>query len=181
MAGSSATIVAGLTAAALTTVGFLALQASATAPTGPAEPRAQAAAARKASPGRTRSLALPASSGVGERVVYALDDDRVWLVGPGGRVERTFTVAPGTVDPVPGSYAVTSRSSTATGTDGVPVEHVVRFTDVGDVVVGFSATTDGSIPVPDPETRTGGIRETPADGEAMWRFATIGQRIVVVR
>ncbi|MER5717350.1 hypothetical protein [Streptomyces sp. NPDC002132] len=180
MAGSSATIVAGLTAAALTTVGFLALRASATAPAGPAEPRAQAAAA-KAAPGRTRSLALPASSGVGERVVYALDDDRVWLVGPDGRVERTFAVAPGTVDPVPGSYAVTSRSSTATGTDGVPVEHVVRFTDVGDVVIGFSATTDGSMPVPDPETRTGGIRETPADGEAMWRFATIGQRIVVVR
>ncbi|MFF3739648.1 hypothetical protein [Streptomyces sp. NPDC002566] len=180
MAGSSATIVAGLTAAALTTVGFLALRASATAPAGPAEPRAQAAAA-EAAPGRTRSLALPASSGVGERVVYALDDDRVWLVGPDGRVERTFAVSPGTVDPVPGSYAVTSRSSTATGTDGVPVEHVVRFTDVGDVVVGFSATTDGSMPVPDPETRTGGIREAPADGEAMWRFATIGQRIVVVR
>ncbi|MFF3845209.1 hypothetical protein [Streptomyces sp. NPDC002328] len=182
MSGSSATIVAGLTAAALATVGLLALQAAATVPPELAEPRADAAvAARKVPRARTGSTALPSSSGAGERVVYALDEDRVWLVGPSGRVERTFPVSPGTVDPAPGAYAVTSRSSAATGTDGAPVEHVVRFTHVGDVVIGFSSTLDGSAPVPDPEVQTGGIREGRADGEAMWRFATIGQRIVVVR
>jgi hypothetical protein len=105
----------------------------------------------------------------------------VWLVSAGNRVENTFKVMPGSVDPRPGSYAVTSRSNAVTGTDGVPVEHVVRFASVGGVVIGFSAAVDGSSPRPDPEIKTGGIRESRADGDAMWMFATIGQKVVVIR
>ncbi|MEU0741042.1 hypothetical protein [Streptomyces sp. NPDC006134] len=186
MASSSAGIVAGLTAAALATVGVLAYQASATVPADLGKPRSAAAPAP--GPGATGAprderdpTALPADSGQGERVVYALGADRVWLVGADNRVQRTFEVAPSSVDPAPGSYAVTSRSKSVTGSDGVPVEHVVRFTSVDGVVVGFSAAVDGSMPSPDPAVRTGGIRETRADGDAMWQFATIGQRVVVVR
>jgi hypothetical protein len=29
--------------------------------------------------------------------------------------------------------------------------------------------------------KTGGIRESRTDGEAMWMFATIGQKVVVIR
>lgn len=112
--------------------------------------------------------------------MYSLGDDRVWLVGSDGAVERTFEVAPGSVDPLPGSYAAISRSGAVTGTDGTPIEHVVRFTTVKDVTIGFSAALDGSMPEPDPAVRTGGIRESVADGDAMWDFATIGQGIVVV-
>ncbi|MFE9772449.1 hypothetical protein ACFYOV_12380 [Streptomyces sp. NPDC005931] len=182
MAGSSSGIVAGLTAAALATVGFLAFQASATAPAEPAGTRAptsQAAAdVPRAEPG---SPTLPDRSGRGARVVYSLGGDRVWLVRADGTVGRTFAVSPSTVDPAPGTYRVTSRSKSVTGSDGVPVEHVVRFTSTKGVVIGFSAAVDGSMPERDPAVRTGGIRQTRADGAAMWRFATIDRRVVVVR
>jgi hypothetical protein len=39
---------------------------------------------------------------------------------------------------------------------------------------------DGSTPEPDPTTRTGGIREARKDGKAMWQFAGIGTKVVVV-
>jgi len=175
--------VAGLTAAALATVGFLAYQASANAPQrlgteGP--PSATPVSASKL-PDVRRPGALPADSGAGRRVVYSLADDRVWLVGADNRAHRSFTVTPGTVDPVPGSYQVTSRSNSITGTDGAPIEHVVRFTGVDGVAIGFSAAVDGPPPQADPEVRTGGIRETRTDGDAMWEFAMIGEKVVVVR
>ncbi|WP_439946311.1 hypothetical protein [Streptomyces sp. BBFR109] len=190
MARSSAGWVAGLTAAALVTVGFLAYRAQSTVPEdliGRPGPSATPAASTAKAPRDSRHpTALPANSGTGERVVYSVDDDRVWLVSAGGTVENTFQVTPGSVDPAPGTYTVTSRSKAVTGTDGVPVEHVVRFADVQGVVVGFSAAVDQSTPQDgdtgaDTSVKTGGIRESRADGEAMWMFATIGQKVVVIR
>ncbi|GAB2722589.1 hypothetical protein [Streptomyces bullii] len=184
MAASSSGIVAGLTVAALATVGFLAYQASATVPADLGSPRtvgSPAAGASEAPRNAKGPTAVPAGSGKGERVVYSLGGDRVWLVGGGGKVKHTFRVYPSAVDPAPGSYAVTSRSKAVTGSDGTPVEHVVRFTSVEGVAIGFSAAVDGSTPAPDPRVRTGGIRETREDGEAMWMFATIGRKVVVVR
>ncbi|MGW5210787.1 hypothetical protein ACWEQO_06080 [Streptomyces sp. NPDC004051] len=194
MAGSSSAIVAGLTSAALATVAFLGHQAASSASAHPHAARAST------SPGVVRAdrgadapdgadgtqhtgtlTAPPRGSGRGTRVVYALDTDRVWLVDRSGKVRRTFTVEPGTVDPEPGTYRVTSRSGKVTGSDGVPVEHVVRFADNDGTVIGFSAAVDGSTPRLDPKVRTGGVRETRADGMAMWKFATIGRKVVVVR
>ncbi|MER7520132.1 L,D-transpeptidase [Streptomyces sp. NPDC126499] len=179
---------AGLTAAALAAVAFLAYQASAVAPP-PAElaatprtPEAAPSAPATGTPKQPRKdpLALPANSGTGERVVYGLADRRVWLVDEQGRVTHTFSVMPSTVSPPPGTYAVTSRSGAVRGSDGVQIEHVVRFATVQDVSIGFSAAVDGSTPSPDPSRKTGGIRMKRADGEAMWRFAVIGEKVVVV-
>ncbi|MEU6377594.1 hypothetical protein [Streptomyces sp. NPDC046909] len=184
MPSPSAGIVTGLTTAALVAVGVLAYQASATVPAslGTSHKTSDAAAAASKAPRDTKHPgALPAGSGKGERVVYSVDDDRVWLVGPGNKVQRTFEVTPGTVDPTPGSYYVTSRSNSVTGTDGTPIEHVVRFTSVDGVTIGFSAAVAGSLPQNDPTTKTGGIRESRKDGEAMWDFATIGQKVIVIR
>ncbi|MET9831309.1 hypothetical protein ABZ078_18850 [Streptomyces sp. NPDC006385] len=183
MASSSSGFVAALTAAALATVGFLAYQASATVPAGLGKPRTSSSpdvSTSKASRDRKDPAALPAGSGTGVRVVYSVDDDRVWLVGEGDEVKRTFRVTPGSVDPAPGVYTVTSRSNTVTGTDGTPVEHVVRFTTVEGITIGFSAAVDGSMPPPDPAVRTGGIRESREDGAAMWEFATIGRTVAVI-
>lgn len=196
MAGSSGrsagAFVAGLTALAFAVVGFLAYQAAAaqddgtTGRTGSA-PGPRAAATATPSPDASaearaqRERALPEESGTGERVVYSLSRNRVWLVGANERVSRTYRVWPGTVDPQPGTYEVTSRTEHITGTDGVPVENVVVFGYAGDTVVGFSAAVDGSKPELDPSEKTGGIRERTADGEAMWRFATVGTTVVVVR
>jgi hypothetical protein len=177
--------VAGLTAAAVAAVGFLAHQAQANVPPslrgGPGATATPAASAAKAPRDERHPTALPGGSGTGERVVYSVDDDRVWLVGADNKVRNTFEVRPGSIDPTPGTYAVTSRSKAVVGTDGVPVEHVVRFTGVDGVAIGFSAAVDGSTPTPDPAVRTGGIRQSRADGEAMWMFATIGQKVVVIR
>jgi hypothetical protein len=184
VSSTSAGIVTGLTTAALVTVGVLAYQASAGVPValGASHRGGEPAAAASKAPRDTgHPTALPAGSGKGERVVYSVDDDRVWLVRKDDRVQRTFKVTPGTVDPIPGSYSVTSRSNSVTGTDGIPVEHVVRFTSVDNVTIGFSAAVDGSTPDNDPTAKTGGIRESRKDGNAMWDFATIGQRVVVIR
>ncbi|MFJ4600115.1 hypothetical protein [Streptomyces griseoluteus] len=183
MAGTSSGIVAGLVAVSVGTVGLLAYQADATVPASLRAPMASAspsAAVSKAPRDRRHPTALPADSGKGERVVYSVDDDRVWLVNDHGRVARTFGVRPGGVDPAPGSYWVTSRSNATTGSDGLPVEHVVRFTQVDGVTVGFSAATRNQAAEPG-SPRTGAIRETRPDGEAMWQFATIGVPVVVIR
>ncbi|MEU7025408.1 L,D-transpeptidase [Streptomyces sp. NPDC015232] len=187
MARSSSGFVAGLTAAALAVVGFLAYQASASAPS-PAElaakPRTPSTAPSATASGKPKPardpLALPAGSGTGERVVYGLKAHRVWLVDARNQVTQTFSVMPSTVSPPPGTYAVTSRSGAVRGSDGVQIEHVVRFATVQDVSIGFSAAVDGSTPSPDPSKKTGGIRMKRADGDAMWTFASIGAKVVVV-
>ncbi|MHB9859690.1 hypothetical protein [Streptomyces sp. YIM S03343] len=191
MASSSAGFVAGLTGAALATVGFLGYQAAANVPAGLGSGKARASTSASAgAPGPSRvrrdPRALPVDSGKGQRVVYSVGAERVWLVGTGGRVRQTFTVTPGDVDPVPGVYAVSSRSHSVVGSDGTPVEHVVRFASVDGVAIGFSAAVGKARrPSGDSEEsearRTGGIRESRADGTAMWGFATIGCRVVVVR
>ncbi|MCX4643734.1 hypothetical protein ACWGDS_16040 [Streptomyces sp. NPDC055059] len=184
MARSSSGFVAGLTAAALAVVGFLTYQASASAPDSLAPPKTgkTPSAAASQSPKDKKDLtAVPAQSGAGARVVYSVGDHRVWLISGGGKAQRTFTVTPSTVDPPVGKYLVTSRSASITGSDGVPIEHVVRFANVDGIAIGFSAAVDGSMPEPDPAKKTGGIREKRADGDAMWDFATIGKKIVVVQ
>ncbi|OIJ67573.1 hypothetical protein [Streptomyces mangrovisoli] len=185
MVSSSSGFVAALTVAAVATVGVLAYQASATAPASfggrphaGAAPSVSVSAAPRA---RRDPKALPVGSGRGERVVYAVGTDRVWLVEADGRVRRTFEVLPGDVDPRPGTYAVTSRSNAVTGSDGRPIQHVVRFTAVDGVTIGFSTAVGEPTGAPDPDAKTGGIRESRADGEAMWQFATIGETVVVVR
>lgn len=162
MVRSSSGIVAGLTAAALAVIGFLTYQASAYAPDDLSSPRAteSAPAAEKAPRDRNHPTALPTGSGTGERVVYSLDDDRVWLVDDGDRVRLTFQVSPGKVDPLPGRYVVTSRSGTIVGSDGVAVEHVVRFADLDGIAIGFSAAVDGSTTPPTPR-RSWAVSGTP--------------------
>jgi hypothetical protein len=184
-----------LTMAALVVVGFFAYQASA-APdrplagpppateTPPAEePGADADGTEE--PATDEPPALPAESGEGPRVVYALGEQRVWLVRPGedglgDEVLTTYPVYRSSVDPQPGAYTVSSRSAQLTGSDGVPIEHVVVFAAEEGVVFGFSTATDGSVPDPAAGRRTGGVRQAAADGESMWQFAAIGTPVVVV-
>ncbi|MFJ3978956.1 hypothetical protein [Streptomyces sp. NPDC090021] len=185
MARSSSGIVAGLTAAAIAAVGFLGYQASATAPARPPQAAAQepAPAASPAAAGRqdpAKPAPVPESSGTGVRVVYSLGQKRVWLVGDATQQPQSFAVVPSTVHPKPGTYIVGSRSGAVTGSDGVPIEHVVRFATQEGVAVGFSARVDGTTPEPDPNKKTGGIRMARADGDAMWAFATINSKVVVI-
>ncbi|RNL72383.1 hypothetical protein EBF04_18000 [Streptomyces sp. I6] len=174
---------AGLTAAALAVVAFLAYQASANVPESLEKPAAAAPSAlpseAAAEDPREDPLAVPTGSGTGVRVVYSLGERRVWLVGT-DQLTQTFPVMPSTISPEPGTYEVTSRSGRIQGSDGVEIEHVVRFATVDDVSIGFSAAVDGSMSSPAPGRKTGGVRMKRADGDAMWTFATIGSKVVVV-
>ncbi|MEU7023124.1 hypothetical protein ABZ990_21020 [Streptomyces sp. NPDC046203] len=180
---------AGLTAVAVAAVAFLAYQASASAPAPSelaADSRTPSVAPTATTTGKPKPppqkdpITLPEGSGTGERVVYALDDRRVWLVDAKNKITKTFTVMPSTVSPLPGNYAVTSRAGTVRGSDGVQIEHVVRFAITQEAVIGFSAAVDGSMPSPDPSKKTGGVRMKRADADAMWAFASIGAKVVVV-
>ncbi|MER6994627.1 hypothetical protein [Streptomyces sp. NPDC000410] len=183
MARSSSGPVAALAATAIAVIGFLAYQASANVPAGLRNPAAATSpatlpAAEKHP--REHPLTVPANSGGGMRVVYSLSERRVWLVDAHGRSTRTFLVMPSPISPPPGRYDVTSRSGSIQGSDGVRIEHVVRFANVDNVTIGFSAAVDGSMSSPDPDGRTGGVRMKRADGNAMWTFATVGSKIIVV-
>ncbi|MFJ8309093.1 MULTISPECIES: hypothetical protein [unclassified Streptomyces] len=188
VARSSSGFVAALTVAALAVVGFLAFQASASAPPAAelAAPGTSASPSAKPSnaplpgaPATREDLSVPADSGTGVRVVYALGAKRVWLMGV-TKTPKTFAVTPSTISPKPGTYIVTSRSGNVTGSDGVAVEHVVRFASVQNVAIGFSAAVDGSTASPKTDRKTGGIRMKRADGNAMWTFATVNSKVVVV-
>lgn len=185
MSRGSSGIVAGLTAAALVAVGVLAFQASANVPDNLAapKPKPSATATEHAKPKKkSRPAALPKGSGTGKRVVYALEDRRVWLVDADGKAIRTFEVMPSALNPLPGTYQVnTPRQGAPTkGSDGVMIEHVVRFAMVDNVAVGFSSAVDGSMESPDPTLKTGGVRMSREDGDAMWGFAMVGTKVVVV-
>ncbi|WP_406459220.1 hypothetical protein OG782_22855 [Streptomyces sp. NBC_00876] len=175
---------AALTAAAVAAVGFLAYQASANVPDNlNVTPKASSSAPAKGGHTKPKAkdpLAVPSVSGTGVRVVYKLSDRRVWLVNAKGKPTRTFKVMPSAVNPLPGTYNVTSRSGSVRGSDGVQIEHVVRFATTNDVAIGFSAAQDGSMEPPDPKLKVGGVRMSRADGDAVWTFATVGAKVVVV-
>ncbi|MGW3567578.1 hypothetical protein ACWDSL_27605 [Streptomyces sp. NPDC000941] len=185
---STGTVVAALTAAALGGVGVLTYQAAATNDR-PAhsvhdsqagDSKSKGKGKDKGKDGGKKSTALPGDSGTGLRVVYALEDRRVWLVGANEQPTRTFEVSPSTASPSPGTYQVTSRVPSTIGSDGVQIEHVVVFNTEDGVVFGFSAAVDGSAPDTSAAKKTGGIRESRADATAMWEFAPAGTKVVVI-
>ncbi|MFG2139388.1 hypothetical protein [Streptomyces sp. NPDC048650] len=191
MPAKSSTIVTALTVVALAVVGVLGYQAAASAPDHlsarggghHAEQHPAHHSKPPKEPAPPRPTEVPAASGTGKRVVYSLGAKQVWLVGADGRAQRTYHVTPSTVSPATGAYQVppNGRSVSVTGSDGIAIEHVVRFTSAQGVVIGFSAAVDGAAPKPGPATKkTGGIRETRDDGKAMWDFAMVGTKVVVV-
>jgi hypothetical protein len=189
-------LVTTLTVVALGVVAFFAYQASAADDTPLAAPATDESAdpsgGADGGPGgkddgrgeEPDPLAVPADSGTGERVVYSVGERRVWLVEDGENSAGdavTHEVYPSTIDPPPGEYVVTSRASQGTGSDGVLIEHTMVFHVADDgVVFGFSSALDGSTPDSDSEVRTGGIRQSREDGDAMWVFAEVGTPVVVV-
>ncbi|MER6677812.1 hypothetical protein [Streptomyces sp. NPDC000983] len=178
--------VTGLTAGALVAVVVLAVQADrGTRPTAVTE-RPSATAPATATPAPTESAARPAKvpdgSGSGRRIVYSLDERRVWLVDASDSARRTFVVWPGTVDPDPGRYTVGTRTEATTGSDGVEIEHVVYFAAKSGVNIAFSNAVDGSSPPPPAEdATTGGVRMRAGDGSALWKFGTAGTPVTVVK
>lgn len=184
-----------MTAASLFGVAVLAAQAAATAPkvstsaiaktggTSSTSPTTGASSGASAS-ARTNSTALPANSGSGLRIVYSEAAKRVWLVSASNAVARTFVVVPGTVPAPIGTFHVTNRLGSTAGTDGTPVQYVVLFNKArvgaSSTAFGFDAVANVTGMPPAPTSRTGGIRTTQADAQALWNFSNFDTTVVVM-
>jgi lipoprotein-anchoring transpeptidase ErfK/SrfK len=130
---------------------------------------------------------LPADSGTGRRVVFAIGRQRVWLVNRDGSVERTYPVSGSMYDNLaPGTYSVYSRSRHAVGVDDSgTMGFMVRFAHGATAAIGFH-----SIPMlhgKPVQTRDelgtplshGCIRQARPDARALWQFAPLGTTVVV--
>jgi lipoprotein-anchoring transpeptidase ErfK/SrfK len=158
----------------------------------PAEPPAYSApelreAAEEEQELDAEDLSLPADSGSGRRVVFDESRQRVWLVGSGGRVLRTYPVSGSIYDNLdPGTYQVYSRSARAIGIDDSgTMRYMVRFAHGDNAAIGFHdiPVLDGELVQTKDELGTplshGCIRQARPDAKALWRFAPLGTTVVV--
>lgn len=131
---------------------------------------------------------LPEDSGEGRRVVFSLDQQRVWLVKKNGTARRTHLASGSVSDNLkPGTYEVYSRSEDATGIDGTTMRWMVRFTRGENAAIGFHdlPLAGGRVVqrlshLGEPRSH-GCIRQAPADARALWRFAPVGTTVVVTK
>ncbi|GAA1131483.1 L,D-transpeptidase [Nocardioides aquiterrae] len=136
-----------------------------------------------------REAALPTGTGTGKRIVFDQSEQRVWLVGRGRHVDRTYLVSGSVTDNLdPGTYSVYSRSEQAWGIDDSgTMKWFVRFTqgDTGAAIGFHDIPVDNGAPVQTkaqlgtPQSH-GCIRQKESDAKALWAFAPIGTTVVVV-
>jgi lipoprotein-anchoring transpeptidase ErfK/SrfK len=131
---------------------------------------------------------LPADSGAGRRAVYSINRQRVWLVESDGTVSRTYLVSGRLDRPGPGEYEVYSRSRNAVSFNGTErMEYMIRFAHGERAAIGFhDIPVDGT----GAEVQTvqqlgqplsaGCVRQAEADAIALWDWAPVGTKVVVV-
>jgi hypothetical protein len=185
-----------ITASALVGVGVLAVQANGSAPdktttqqiAADNKPQAPASTNQAGQPVAqpTNPLALPDQSGKGKRVVYSLSKNLLWLVGADGKVQLAAGTVAGTITPEAGTYEVSEWHATSKGGDGAAVQYVVLWGSTSAPTrFGFDAIAslpaDQPPPKPASGTKTGGVRLTQNDAQAVWQFATVrGLQVVVI-
>jgi lipoprotein-anchoring transpeptidase ErfK/SrfK len=138
----------------------------------------------------TSTTALPAASGEGRRIVFSQGRQRVWLVGArADDVQRTYLVSGSVTHNLqPGTYSVYSKSRWAVGVDDSGVmQYFVRFTQgpTGAAIGFHSIPTKNGVPL---QTRGqlgtaqshGCIRQYLPNAIALWNFAPVGTKVVVV-
>ena len=172
---------------------------SATAATGQSTSGEQASLVTQTLPDAARSFTtgapapeddteVPADTGWGKRIVFDMSDQRVWLVDADDEVRRTYLVSGSLTDNLdPGTYAVYSRSRWAVGVDNSGVmQYFVRFTRGDNAAIGFHSipTKDGrplqsSAELGTPQSH-GCIRQALPDAKALWDFAPVGTKVVVL-
>jgi lipoprotein-anchoring transpeptidase ErfK/SrfK len=132
--------------------------------------------------------AVPAGSGSGRRIVFSQSDQRVWLVGGDGTVERTYLVSGSRFDNLdPGSYRVQSKTRQATAFDASgTMEYFVRFATGYSEPIGFHSVprdNTGTLEQTKAQLGTplsaGCVRQWKNDAIALWDFAPVGTPVVV--
>lgn len=132
----------------------------------------------------------PADSGSGRRIVYSVEQQRVWLVEADERVSRSYLVSGRANTPAPGTYSVYSKSRhTMSLNYSARMEFMVRFTrgSRGNAI-GFHSIPVNSRGVPtqsEAELGTyrsaGCVRQAWSDAEALYNWAPVGTTVVVVK
>jgi lipoprotein-anchoring transpeptidase ErfK/SrfK len=150
--------------------------------------RATTEATASARPATT--AALPAKSGTGKRVVVSKSRQRVWLVDASGTVRRSYLVSGMSTQPDPGSYRVFVRqAATSSAVDDSTMKWFVGFTrgKYQGATIGFHdipRTPDGKLEQTRSQLGTplsaGCFRQWEDDAKALWAFAPVGTRVVVV-
>lgn len=169
-------------------------QAPARPPTAPARPPTAPARPPTAPPAPAPAPApppasgLPGGSGSGRRIVYCVGCQRVWLVEANEQVVKTHLVSGRAGVPRPGTYAVFSKSLNAVaGSRKATMTHMVRFARGRTLAIGFHAIPrDRSGRPIQTESQLGTyrslgcVRQADPDAVALWNFAPIGTKVVVV-
>ncbi len=133
--------------------------------------------------------AAPDASGSGRRIVFSQHLQRVWLLGGRDQVRRTYLVSGSVTDNLqPGTYSVYSRSRHAIGIDDSGImQYFARFTQgpTGAAIGFHTIPTKNGHPLQtvaqlgSPQSH-GCIREWRPDAIALWHFAPVGTKVVVV-
>lgn len=131
---------------------------------------------------------LPARSGKGRRVVFDMSDQRVWLVDRDNEVRRTYLVSGSLTDNLDaGRYEVYSKSLDAIGIDDSgTMRYMVRFAHGDRAAIGFhdipihrGELVQTAADLGTPQSH-GCIRQRRVDAKALWRFAPLGSKVVVL-
>ena len=130
---------------------------------------------------------LPEDSGSGRRIVYAVSQQRVWIVEADESVSGSWLVSGKEGTPEPGTYSIYSRSRWASSEGGrARMEFMLRFVRTRGLPIGFH-----SIPVDrngrplqseeelgQPRSK-GCVRQRRADAEHLWNWAPDGTTVRV--
>lgn len=131
----------------------------------------------------------PANSGSGTRIVYGGSAQRVWMVDSHNLVVDTYLVSGKAGVPAPGSYSVYSKSENAwAGHDGITMKWMVRFAHGDRLAIGFhSIPRDANGRPLQSESQlgtyrsSGCVRQADHRAKALYAWAPIGTRVVVLR
>ena len=130
----------------------------------------------------------PPDDGSGRRIVYSNSAQRVWLVEGNGTVSRSYAVSGKRGVPAPGNYSVFSKSRVSQSASGnLKLEYMVRFAHGESLAIGFHAipTKPSGDAIQSEEElgqyrSAGCVRQRRSDAVALWDFADIGVRVVVL-
>ena len=154
------------------------------------DPSSSESALDTSPPDPASQTAVPVDSGSGRRIVFSQSLQRVWLLGQRpDDVQRTYLVSGSVTHNLqPGTYSVYSKARWAVGVeDSGVMQYFVRFTrgPTGAAIGFHSIPAKNGVPL---QTRAqlgtaqshGCIRQNMPDAIALWNFAPVGTKVVVV-
>ena len=132
---------------------------------------------------------LPINSGSGRRVVYSMEQQRVWWVEEDGAVVHTYLVSGRYKTPGEGTYSVFSKSRYTTSIGGgASMQWMVRFAQGSDAAIGFHSIPVNRSGQPlQSEDELGSyrshgcVRQSNWNASLLYEWAQIGTQVVVVK